>query len=275
MTAIARRAPAPASGSGLVASFLRSWRLVQRNLLVYRHSWMVIFSGFFEPLFYLLGIGIGVGSMVGSIEGVSYGAFIAPGLLASSCMNGAITDGFFNIFFKLHFQKTYDGILATPMRVPDVAFGEMLWALGRGSLYAGAFLVVLLVLGETTARPMLLSPWAVLAWPAAILVAASFSAMALCLTSFARKVQDFDMVMGLLVMPMFLFGGIFVPIGQFPAPVQWVMRATPLYHAVSMLRQITTGAIDLAIVGHLIYLVLGGLVAFSVAMYRLERTLVK
>ena len=134
--------------------------MVQRNLLVYKHTWMVILSGFFEPLFYLLGIGIGLGAMVPPIDGISYSAFVAPGLLASSCLNGAITDGFFNIFFKLHFQKTYDGILATPMRVPDVAFGEMLWALGRGSLYAAAFLIVLLALGEATGRPLLLSRWA-------------------------------------------------------------------------------------------------------------------
>ena len=107
------------------------------NLLVYKHTWMVIVSGFFEPLFYLLGIGIGLGSMVPPIDGMSYSAFVAPGLLASSCLNGAITDGFFNIFFKLHYQKTYDGILATPMRVPDVAFGEMLWALARVALCGG------------------------------------------------------------------------------------------------------------------------------------------
>ncbi len=253
----------------------RSIRMVQRNLLVYKHTWMVIVSGFFEPLFYLLGIGIGLGSMVPPIGGIEYSAFVAPGLLASSCLNGAITDGFFNIFFKLNYQKTYDGILSTPMRVPDVAFGEMLWALGRGSLYAAAFLVVLLALGEATGRAMLLSWTAALAWPAAVLSAASFSSMAICLTTFARKVQDFDMVMGLLVMPMFLFSGIFVPIEQFPAVVQWIMRLTPLYHAVALLRQLTIGAVTPAIAGHLAYLIIGGATAFGVAMYRLERKLIK
>jgi lipooligosaccharide transport system permease protein len=253
----------------------RSLRMVQRNLLVYKHTWMVIVSGFFEPLFYLLGIGIGLGAMVPPIDGISYRAFIAPGLLASSCLNGAITDGFFNIFFKLHYQKTYDGILSTPMRVPDVAFGEMLWALGRGSLYAAAFLLVLLVIGETTGVPMLLSPTSALAWPAAVLVAASFSAMAICLTTFVGKIQDFDQVMGLLVMPMFLFSGIFVPVERFPVVVQWIMRATPLYHAVGLLRQLTTGAIEFSIAGHLAYLAIGGAAAFAVAMYRLERALVK
>ena len=253
----------------------RSVRMVQRNLLVYKYTWMVIVSGFFEPLFYLLAIGLGLGAIVPPIDGISYGAFVAPGLLASSCLNGAITDGFFNVHFKLHHQKTYDGILATPMRVPDVAFGELLWALGRGSIYAAAFLTVLLALGEATERPLLLSRWALLAWPAAVLAAASFSAMAVCLTTIARKVQDFDMVMGLLVMPMFLFSGIFVPVVQFPEAVQWIMRATPLYHAVSMLRQLTTGAIEMSIAAHIAYLVVGGIIAFYVAMHRLERALIK
>ena len=249
--------------------------MVQRNLLVYKYTWMVLVSGFFEPLFYLLSIGVGLGAIVPPIDGVSYSAFVAPGLLASSCLNGAITDGFFNVHFKLHHQKTYDGILSTPMRVPDVAFGEMLWALGRGSIYAAAFLCVLLALGGATGRPFLLSRWAVLAWPAAVLAAASFSAMALCLTTIARKIQDFDMVVGLLVMPMFLFSGIFVPVTRFPEPVQWIMRATPLYHAVSLLRQLTTGSANITIAGHLAYLVVGGVVAFCVTMYRLERALIK
>jgi lipooligosaccharide transport system permease protein len=249
--------------------------MVQRNLLVYKHGWMIILSGFFEPVFYLLGIGIGLGGLVPDIGGVSYAAFVAPGLLASSCMNGAITDGFFNIFFKLHFQKTYDGILATPMRVPDVALGEMLWALSRGSLYASVFLLVLSGLGVATGRPVLLSPWAILAWPAAVIVAASFSAMALCVTSFARKVQDFDVVMGLLVMPMFLFSGIFFPVTQLPAAVHWAITAVPLYHAVAMLRQLTTGAVELTILIHLAYLLALGSVAFVVAMRRLERALIQ
>jgi lipooligosaccharide transport system permease protein len=249
--------------------------MVQRNLLVYKYTWMVIVSGFFEPLFYLLAIGLGLGAFVPPIDGISYSAFVAPGLLASSCLNGAITDGFFNVHFKLHHQKTYDGILATPMRVPDVAFGELLWALGRGSIYAGAFLIVLLALGEAMERPVLLSRWAFLAWPAAVLAAASFSAMAVCLTTIARKVQDFDMVMGVLVMPMFLFSGIFVPVSRFAEPVQWIMTAMPLYHGVSMLRQLTTGHIDSSIAGHIAYLVIGGIIAFGVAMHRLERALIK
>ena len=112
MTAIARRAsaPAPAPTSGLIASLLRSRRLVQRNLLVYKRGWMVIFSGFFEPLFYLLGIGYGMGTLIGDIpladgRSIPYAAFVAPALLAQASMNGAIAESIFNVFFKLNFSR--------------------------------------------------------------------------------------------------------------------------------------------------------------------------
>jgi lipooligosaccharide transport system permease protein len=236
---------------------------------------MIIFSGFFEPIFYLFGIGIGLGSMVPAIQGVSYTAFVVPGLLASSCLNGAITDGLFNIFFKMHHQKTYDGILATPMRVADVVFGEMLWALIRGSTYAAAFLIVVLLIGQVTRSPMLLSWWALLAWPAAVLAAAAFSASAVCITSFVRKIQDFDAVMGLLVMPMFLFAGTFFPIESLPPAARWTIELLPLYHAVQMLRQLTTGAVDGTILIHVVYLLVLGIATFVVAMRRLERALIK
>lgn len=253
----------------------RSVRMVQRNLIVYRHGWMVIVSGFFEPLFYLLAIGFGLGAFVPSVGGLSYAAFVAPGLLASSCLNGAISDGFFNIFFKLHFQKTYDGILATPMRVADIAFGEMLWALTRGSLYAASFLIVLVGLGAARGVPLLLASTAWLAWPAAVLVASAFSAMAICLTSFVRKVEDFDLVTGLLVMPMFLFSGIFFPVASLPAAVRPLFHLVPLFHAVELLRALTTGQVSPAIWWHAAFLAATGTLAFVVAMRRLERALVK
>jgi lipooligosaccharide transport system permease protein len=213
--------------------------------------------------------------MIGDTAGVPYAAYIAPGLLAASCMNGAISDGFFNIFFKLHFQKTYDGILATPMSVPDIAFGEMLWALIRGSAYAAGFLVVVLLMGEVLGPRMILSAWAVLAWPASILVSAAFAAIALCLTSFVRKIQDFDIVMGLVLMPMFLFSGTFFPLDGFPEPVHWVMRVVPLYHAIELLRGLMTGMVGPDILLHAAYLAVIGAAAFMVAMHRLQVKLIK
>jgi lipooligosaccharide transport system permease protein len=253
----------------------RSRRMVQRNLLVYKHTWMVIFTGFFEPVFFLLGIGFGIGALVSSVDGISYVSFVAPGLLAASCLNGAVTDGCFNIWFKLHFMKTYDGILATPMRVPDLAFGEMLWAVTRGSIYAGCFLLVLLLIGGITGRPVLLSPLAIFAFPAAVLAATSFSALFVCITTFVRKIEDFDTVVGLVVMPMFLFSGTFFPVARVPLIPRLVIELLPLYHGTAMLRQLTTGAVDGTLALHVGYLVILGVTAFVVAMRRLERALIK
>jgi lipooligosaccharide transport system permease protein len=259
----------------LLPTWHRSRRMLQRNLLVYKHQWMVIFTGFFEPVFFLLGIGLGIGALVSSVDGISYVSFVAPGLLAASCLNGALSDGCFNIWFKLHFMKTYDGILATPMRVPDVAFGEMMWAVTRGSIYAGCFLVVLLVIGGITGRPVLLSPLAIFAFPAAVLAATSFSALFVCITTFVRKIEDFDTVVGLAVMPMFLFSGTFFPISRVPLIPRVVVELLPLYHGTAMLRQLTTGTVDRTLALHVGYLVILGVAAFTVAMRRLERALIK
>jgi len=264
-----------AASGVLLPSWSRSRRMVQRNVLVYKHSWTVIFTGFFEPVFYLFGIGLGMGALVPSVDGISYVSFVAPGLLAASCLNGALSDGCFNIWFKLHFMKTYDGILATPMRVPDVVFGEMLWAVVRGSIYAACFLIVLLTVGHITGRAVLLSPLASLAFPAAVLAATAFSALFVCITTFVRKIEDFDIVVGLAVMPMFLFSGTFFPVSRVPLIPRIVIELLPLYHGTAMLRQLTTGAMDRTFAVHVGYLVILGATAFAVAMRRLERTLIK
>ena len=116
----------------------RADRLVERNVMNYRRTWLVLVSGFLEPLFYLLGIGFGIGALVGTVTGpngvtIPYSVFVAPGLLASSAMNGAIYDSTFNLFFKLRYAKTYDAILSTPLGINDIAVGEIAWALIRGT----------------------------------------------------------------------------------------------------------------------------------------------
>lgn len=273
MTAIAQRSPAPAPASTVLGSLLRSRRLVQRNLLVYRHTWMVIFSGFFEPLFYLLGIGYGLGTLVGDLplpDGrlITYAAFVAPALLGQACMNGAIAESIFNVFFKLNYNKTYDAIMATPLGVREIAIGELLWSLIRSTLYAAAFLVVMLTMG------LVLSPWAILVLPASVLISAAFSAAGLAVTSYLRTVQDFDLPFGLVIMPMFLFSGTFFPIDLYAQPIQLAMELTPLFHGVSLLRGLTTGVMGWHQLWDVGYLVAFASIAMAIALRRLEKRIV-
>ena len=129
-----------------------SARLVERHAVFYRHTWFVLASGVVEPLFYLLSIGVGVGKMVGPVHGpggqpVSYLAFVAPALLASASMNGAMFDSTFNVFFRLKYDKLYAAALATPIRPSELALGEISWAVLRGGLYSVAFMAVTLAMG--------------------------------------------------------------------------------------------------------------------------------
>ncbi|HEX5239393.1 MAG TPA: hypothetical protein VFW20_00165, partial [Candidatus Limnocylindrales bacterium] len=108
----------------------------ERSLYLYRRTWLVLASGFFEPLFYLFAIGFGIGGLVGTLPGpdgqpVPYAMFVAPALLASSSMNGAIFEVTFNVYGKLRWDKVYDAMLATPLAVGDIAVGEIAWALFR------------------------------------------------------------------------------------------------------------------------------------------------
>lgn len=274
MAVIVRRTPSPAPYPEVVRSLLRARRLVQRNMLVYRHSWMVIFSGFFEPLFYLLGIGYGLGTIVGDVELsdgriVAYAAFVAPALLAQSTMNGAIAETIFNVFFKLNYEKVYDAILVTPLGITDIALGELMWAMIRATIYAIAFVGVMWVIG------LLISPWAVLALPATLFCSLAFCAAGLATSTFLRTVQDFDLPFGLIIMPMFLFSGTFFPISIYPEPIQWVVQGTPLYHAVELLRGLTTGIVGWPILIHVAYLGVFGGVAMIIARRRLATKLIK
>ncbi len=251
----------------------RAGLLIERNLLVYRRAWLMIVSGFFEPLFYLLSIGLGIGALVGAIplgdgRTVPYTAFAAPALLASSAMNGAIYDSTFNVFFKLKYAKTYDAILATPVGVGDVAVGEIAWALIRGALYAGTFLLVMLAMG------LVLSPWAILALPAALLIGFAFGAAGMAATSFMRTWQDFDLVQ-LVILPLFLFSGTFYPITTYPEPVRLLVELTPLYHGVDLVRGLTTGDLGPGMLVHVAYLAAMGVAGLAITARRLERLLLK
>jgi lipooligosaccharide transport system permease protein len=251
----------------------RSARLIERNLYVYKHSWLVLLSGFFEPLFYLLGIGFGLGALIGTIPGpggreISYQLFLAPALLASSAMNGAIMESTFNFFFKLNYNKTFTSILATPLSPGDIAVGELGWALIRGGLYALGFMAVMVVFG------LVITPWVVLAVPAALLLGFAFGAVGMAATSFMKTWQDFDLIQ-LVVLPMFLFSGTFYPLDAYPEALRIVVQLTPLYQGVDLIRSLTVGEISPVLLFHVAYLALMGIAGLVVTSRRIDKLLLK
>jgi lipooligosaccharide transport system permease protein len=237
--------------------------VISRGLMATRsNNWIVIASGFFEPVFYLLSLGIGFGSFVGRVHTASgatvpYAAYIAPALLATAAMNGAIYDSTWNVFFKMNYSKLYQSMLATSLGPLDIAFGEILLALARGGVYAAGFLIVMTVLGLTVS-------WtAVLALPAVLLIAFGFASVGMGVTSLMRTFQQMDLI-NFVMLPMFLFSATFYPISVYPQWIQLIIEVLPLWHGVELVRGLTTGALQPVMWLHLGYFLV--LIAFGLVL---------
>ncbi len=237
----------------IVPPLPRKWRgkyLLERNIVATKSFWPVLLSGFFEPIFFLLAMGVGMGDLAGDVEfagvSVDYLTYIAPAMLAASAMNGAVFEST-NIFFKLTYQKIYDGVLATPVEPIDIASGEIGWTLARGAMYSAAFMIVMAMMG------LFESPLGLLAFPATILIGLAFGAVTTGAVTYMRTLQDFDLIV-LVTLPLFLFSATFYPIDVYPPALQVVAWVSPLYHGVELTRGLTLGILSWTMIVNIAYL---------------------
>jgi lipooligosaccharide transport system permease protein len=244
--------------------------LIERNTVLLRRNWKPFLSVFAEPFIWLFSIGVGVGALVSgfSVGGreLTYQEFVAPAMLAAVAANGAIIDTTFNVFFKLRYDKTYEAMIATPITPLDIVRGDLVWALVRGSTYSATFLVAMAAMGMTS------SPLAVLALPGAMLIGFAFGGVGFALTTYMRSWQDFEFVT-LTMMPLLLFSATFFPVEAYPQAVQWFVEITPLYRAVALVRELTTGMVSWGSLVSVVYLLVMGWVGLRVAARRMQRIL--
>jgi lipooligosaccharide transport system permease protein len=248
-------------------------QVVAHNFLVYRRAWVVFLTGFLEPVFYLFSIGIGVGGLVGDFrlgDGtvISYAAFVAPALLASSAMNGALFDATYGIFFRFKYDKLYDALTVTPMTPAQIAAGELTWALLRGTCYSVVFVAVM------TAMGLVDSWWGLLTVPATMLIGFGFGGAGMALTTYMKSWQDFEYIQ-LAIIPMFLFSATFYPLTAYPQALQWVVQATPLYQGVVLCRELSTGRLGTDALVAAVYLTLMGGIGVWMASRRLAGLLLR
>jgi len=246
----------------------RSRAIMERAYIAFKSStWMIVVSGFVEPVLFLLSFGYGLKDLVGDItvagQPIGYVAFITPALLATSAMNGAIYDSTMNVYFKLKHDRIYHGMLATSLGPMDVALGEISWALLRGLSYAIGFMAIVTPLG------LIPSMWGILAIPAAVLIAFGFASFGMAVTSYMKSWQQLEIV-NVVLLPMFLFSGSFYPLSVFPDWLQTVIRLFPLAHAIDLVRGLTLGNISWALVGHAMYFVVMIVVGLFFTTKRLD-----
>lgn len=224
-------------------------RVFYRNLKVFQKTWRAqIMFNFVEPMLYLWAMGFGLGVYVSQIEGMSYISFLAPGLVASSAMFSTCYEMTYGSFTRMSHQKTFHGMVATPVSMDDVVMGEIIYGTFKGVLYGMVFFLVVALFG------LVKSPLALLLPVPLVLMAIIFSNASLAWTAIAPNYDSFGYFFTLFVSPMFLFSGIFFPINNLPPGVNFLPWLTPLYHAVELNRALVLGNITNASLGHLIWL---------------------
>lgn len=213
---------------------LAVWR---RNATMYRRTWMLnILPNFFEPVLYLVAIGVGVGAYVHRMRGMSYSAFLAPGLVCVAAMNGASFEVTYNIYVRLTFEKAYDAMLTTPLEPDDVLAGEVLWAMTRSCIYGGCFFLVVALFGLA---PL---PSSLLVLPVIPLAGLLFASIGVAFSLRIPSIDLFSFYFTLFLTPLFLFSDVFFPLEERLRGVWlWIAELLPLLHPVRLARAAFVG----------------------------------
>ena len=251
-------------------------RVVGGHLVVFRRLWQLnLLSSFVQPMLYLLGLGVGVGALVdrntGSTQtlgGMSYVAFVAPGLIATTAMAVCAAESMWPVMGGLKWRRDYHGIAATPLDATDIVVGHMIWMAMRAGITGLAVAAALVFVDDTRG-------WGLLpAVLVAMIVGVSFAMPIMAYSVGAEIDGGFPAIQRFVIIPLFLFGGAFYPLAQLPEVVQWFARSFPLWHGVVVARGFTTGSVDwVGVAGHLAYMVLWAVVGTAVSVTRLSRRL--
>jgi lipooligosaccharide transport system permease protein len=220
-----------------------AWSLFLQRLTAHRHYWRSSAIGsVLEPVLFLAAMGLVLGSLVdrgpGVPGGVGYLAFLAPGLLVAAAMQTATGESSYPVLGAIKWDRTYEALLATPARPVDLVAGHLLYVAFRVTTSAAAFLLVLLAFGAAR------SPLVVLTVPVALLTGLAFAAPVTALAARLEEDAAFAALQRFLLVPMFLFSGTFFPVEQLPAVLQGIAYATPLWHGVTLARDLALGTVS-------------------------------
>lgn len=230
----------------------------------YRRVWRgSVVTSIVGPVLYLTALGVGLGKLVnrGTGVGVPYLDYVAPGILAATAMQLATFESAYPVMAAIRWTRQYFAMLATPLRTRDVLFGHQLYVAVRLGVVAAIYLVILAGFGA------LESPYAILAWPAAILVGLAHSAPVSAFSAWLERDEGMNALFRFVIMPLFLFSGTFFPVTRLPHGAREIAYATPLWNGVDLMRHLTLGTASLwPSLAHVAYLALwiaGGLVIAS------------
>jgi lipooligosaccharide transport system permease protein len=255
------------------ASAIASHSLVvtRRQYLVWRKViWASLSTNVFNPILFLFAFGFGLGAVVDRMAGLSYLAFIVPGMMAYSAMFAASFETTVGSFSRLDFQKTWDATLATPVSLLELLLGEAIWATGKAMLSAICVLVVGLLWGGVGSIPGALA-----SLPLILLAGFAFATCGLLATAYAKSWEFFSYFFTFWITPMFVFSGVFFGVDRFPVYIQPIAWVLPMTHVIEVVRPLVSGhALEpLPALGHVAYVAALAIAAFGLAYRRFKSRL--
>lgn len=246
------------------------WPVFRRHLIVFSRNWKInITFNFFEPLFYLLALGIGLGTYVQPMAGLPYLYYLAPGLVASSAMFATAYECTYGTFIRFEFQKTFHAMVATPVNIDDVIAGELLYGTFKSVIYGSVIIVVIALFG------LVQSPWVLLAPPVMALAGLMFAIISMLWTGLMPRMDNFNYFFSLIMTPLFLFSGVFFPLTHLPAIVQKAAWINPLYHIVNLIRGLVLGQVGMGLVWEVVWIIVVVVLLFPFPFYFMRRLVIK
>ncbi|WP_371374675.1 ABC transporter permease [Sporomusa aerivorans] len=244
-------------------------RVFARHMAVFKKIWFTnIMFNFIEPLLYLSAMGYGLGSFVQDIDGLAYIQYIAPGMVASSAMFAASFECTYGSFIRLHYQKTFQAMLAGPVTVRDIVAGDILYATFKSMLFGMVILTVISVLGQVR------SGWALLIPVFLALPGLTFSLLAMCYTGITTNIDNFNYYVTLFLTPAYLFSGVFFPINSMPGWAQTAAWVNPIYHSVEVCRALALGNTNPGLLVHAGVLMVIAIVLMPLAVRLMTKRLI-
>lgn len=252
------------------AQILNVYHLWFRNIRVFRKNVKInLLPPFIEPLLYLGAIGFGIGTYVGEVDGIPFVRFISPAILAASVMNASFFECAYGTYVRMYYQKSFDAIMATPITFQEIIIGEILWGATRGFISAVSILIVLVILGLADL------PGSLLILPLAFLFGILFASIAACFTAVTPSIDALSYPSLLYIAPMFLFSGTFFPLSLLPVPLQIFAYVTlPLTHVVMITRGIMVGSPVPLLWLHMIWIIVGIIIATTIAIRLFKKRLI-
>ncbi|MEA2063231.1 MAG: ABC transporter permease [Gemmatimonadota bacterium] len=242
------------------------WRRYQK--VYFKFFLANVLPPFLEPLMVILALGVGLAAYMKLVDGVSYAAFLAPGMIAASVMWSASFETTYGTFIRMEYERIYEAILASPVSFVEMVLGELLWVASKCSIFSLGVLIVVSSFG------LISSWWAFLAIPLGFTGGVVFALLGILVTSKVREINNFNFYITGVMTPMFFFSGAFFPLSELPGPLYKFALMMPMTHLVALMRACCMGRFHPGLLLNMAVLVVFCMVLWPLSVAMLRRRIV-